>query len=89
MIQVSIPTELETFVQGVVQKGTFHTPTEVVGEALRLLAKRERLVRDVNAGIEQLDRGEYSEYGEESCQQFLDDIKSEERIRFPDAKNHP
>lgn len=62
MIQVPIPVELEPFVQGVVQRGVYHNPAEVVGEALRLLARRDQLVEDVKAGVEQLDRGEYTEY---------------------------
>jgi putative addiction module CopG family antidote len=83
MIHVSIPTEFEPFVEGVVQQGTYHDPTEVVGEALRLLARREQLLRDVKAGVAQLDRGEYSEYAEGSEQEFLADIAAEEDARFP------
>ena len=86
MIQVSIPTELEPFVEGVVLEGTYHNPTEVVGEALRLLARREQLLHDVKAGVEQLDRGEYTEYGEDSQQEFLADIDAEEQARFPQPK---
>ena len=86
MIQVSIPTELEPFVEGVVHEGTYHNPTEVVGEALRLLARREQLLHDVKAGVEQLDRGEYTEYGEDAQQAFLADIDAEEQARFPQPK---
>lgn len=42
-----------------------------------------QLLHDVKAGVEQLDRGEYFEYGEGSCEQFLADIKAEEQARFP------
>ena len=70
MIQVPIPTELEPFVQGVVDSGSYRNPTEVVGEALRLLARREQLLHDVKAGVEQFDRGEYTEYGEDSQETF-------------------
>lgn len=41
-----------------------------------------RLLRDVKSGIEQLDGGEYTEYGVDSQQQFLADIETEERSRF-------
>jgi putative addiction module CopG family antidote len=87
MIQVFIPTELEPFVEGVVHEGTYHNPTEVVGEALRLLARREQLLHDVKAGVEQLHGGKYTEYGADSQQEFLDDIRSEEQSRFPQPKN--
>jgi hypothetical protein len=36
-------------------------------------------MRDVKAGMEQLDRGEYAEYGEDSREQFLADIEAEEQ----------
>jgi putative addiction module CopG family antidote len=87
MIQVPIPAELEPFVQGVVENGTYHSPAEVVGEALRLLARREQLLHDVKAGVEQLDCGEYAEYGVDSQQEFLADIRAEEQSHFPQPKN--
>ena len=87
MINVAIPTELEPFVQGVVRDGSYHNPAEVVGEALRLLARREQLLHDVKAGVEQLDRGEYTEYGVDSEREFLADISAEEQSRFPQPKN--
>ena len=83
MIQVPIPAELESFVQGVVANGSYHDPAEVVGEALRLLARREQLLQDVKAGVDHLDRGEYTEYGADSQQQFLADVSTEEQSRFP------
>jgi putative addiction module CopG family antidote len=89
MINVSIPTELEPFVEGAVQQGTYHDPAEVVAEALRLLARREQLLRDVKAGVEQLDRGEYLEYEEGSEQKFLADIAAEEDARFPQTSDRP
>ena len=87
MIQVPIPAELEPFVQGVVDSGSYRNPTEVVGEALRLLARREQLLHDVKAGVEQLDRGEYTEYDEDSQEEFVADIKTEEQARFPQAED--
>jgi putative addiction module CopG family antidote len=54
---VAIPPEYEGFVESVVTSGTYHDPAEVVGEALRLLKRREELRRDVNAGIDQLEQG--------------------------------
>ena len=82
MIHVDIPAELEPFVQAVVQKGDFHDPAEVVGEALRLLSRREQLLQNIKAGVEQLDRGEYTEYGEDSFREFSADVVAEEQSRF-------
>ena len=89
MIQVPIPAEFESFVQGVVDSGSYHNPAEVVSEALRLLERREQLFQNVKAGVEQLDRGEYTEYGDDSQEEFLADIKVEEQKRFPQAKDRP
>jgi putative addiction module CopG family antidote len=85
MTQVPIPAELESFVQGVVDSGSYHNPTEVVDEALRLLAQREQLLHDVKAGVELLDRGEFTEYGVDSQQDFLADIRTEEESRCDDS----
>jgi hypothetical protein len=41
----------------------------------------------VKAGVEQLDRGEYTVYGEDSCREFLADVETEEQSRFPQVKN--
>jgi len=56
-MNVAIPAELEQFVQGIIGSGNYKTEADVVGEALRLLQKREQLCKDVNAGIEQLEQG--------------------------------
>jgi putative addiction module CopG family antidote len=87
MIHVSIPSELEPFVEGIVASGSYHNPTEVVGEALRLLARREQVMHDVKAGVAQLDRGEYTEYGEGSLDEFLADIQTEDQARFPGTES--
>jgi putative addiction module CopG family antidote len=89
MIQVPIPVEFEPFVRDVVANGNYENAEHVVGEALRLLARREQLLRDVAAGVEQLDRGEYSEDGEDERAIFLADIEAEERLRFPNGENEP
>jgi len=81
-MNVSIPAEFQEFVDDVIRSGNFHSEAEVVSEGLRLLRKREQVRRDVNAGIEQLDRGEYTEYDEDSLPQFLADVQSRQRERF-------
>ena len=86
-IRILIPSEFEPFVAGVVASGSYHDPTEVVGEALRLLARREQVLSDVRAGVTQLDRGEGTEYGEGSRDTFLADIKAEGETRFPAAES--
>jgi len=78
---VEIPPEFTDFVQGIIADGGYESEAEVVGEALQLLKKRELLRQEVKAGVEQLDRGQYTEYGEDSLPEFLENIKAAERDR--------
>ncbi len=52
---VQIPDELRAYVEGVVNEGTFHSESEVVAEALRLMQDRYRrlatLREDIRTGI--------------------------------------
>ena len=57
-MSVQITPELEGLVQSIFQSGNYRDESEVLGEALRLLEKRERLRRDIDAGIRQLDEGQ-------------------------------
>ena len=86
-MNVPIPADLQQFVDSIIRNGSYQTEAEVVGEALRLLRKREELRREVNAGVEQLDRGEYTEYDEDSLPQFLADIEARQQEHFT-KKSH-
>lgn len=65
-MNVILTGELEGIVKERVASGLYSSPTEVVREALRLIAERDRLMalqrellrQDVQAGLDQLDRGE-------------------------------
>lgn len=50
--------ENEQFLERVVSVGLFHNRDEALDRAVELLRCREELIRDVNKGIEQLERGE-------------------------------
>jgi antitoxin ParD1/3/4 len=64
-MNISLPTELEQFITEKIQSGRYHTPIEVIGDALHLLRERDErdqqkrgeLRRDLAAGIEQADQG--------------------------------
>ena len=85
-MDVPIPSALEQFVHDVISTGRYGDPAEVVAEGLRLLERRERLRQEVAAGVEQLDRGEYTEYDEGSFEQFARDIETERQERFGNKK---
>ncbi len=65
-MNVSLTPQLETLIQRKLDSGLYHSASEVIREALRLLeerdaeqaAKLESLRRDLGEGIDALDRGE-------------------------------
>jgi antitoxin ParD1/3/4 len=83
-VDVSIPDDMEHFVEELVHAGSFRDPKEVVGEALRALKRQEELRRAIRAGIEDLDRGDYVEYDDTSAAQFQADIRALEESRYAD-----
>jgi antitoxin ParD1/3/4 len=60
-MNVSLTPELERLVAERVESGRYASASEVIREALRFLEERDRLTtlrRDIDAGIDALDRGE-------------------------------
>lgn len=84
-MNVSLPPEQEKFIDQLVQQGRYVTPGEVIREALYLLqeqeADRERkrtaLKAEIQIGLDQLDRGEFHEYDEESLKALFEQIKAQ------------
>ena len=50
--------ENEQFIEHVVSLGIYRDRDEALDRAVELLRRREEFVRDVNEGIDQLERGE-------------------------------
>jgi predicted transcriptional regulator len=48
----------ERYLQQMIERGIYRDRTAAIDEALALLKRRDRLRRDVHAGIDQADRGE-------------------------------
>ena len=66
-------------------KEDFESEAEVVGEALRLLRQRRlhELRKEIDVGVEQLDRREGIEIeDEQSLREFFEDIKRRGRQRL-------
>jgi len=65
-MNVSLTPELERFVSEKVRSGLYQTASEVIREGLRLIRERdermEALRRDVRAGFDAVERGEFTEY---------------------------
>src|SRR3984893_9894491 len=83
-MNVSLTPELERLVNEKVESGLYQTASEVVREALRLLKERdqarEQLRADVQAGFDQLARGDGRTYDKASGRQLAERIKSRGRV---------
>ena len=53
-----IPSNFSPVVQELIAQGKFQNEQEVVAEGIRLVIARDKLHADIQAGIDQLDRGE-------------------------------
>jgi antitoxin ParD1/3/4 len=81
-VNVSLTPELEQLVKDKVNSGRYHSVSEVMGEALRLLDERDRvqeqrlaeLKAKIQVGIEELERGEGID-GEEVFAEIEEDIR--------------
>jgi antitoxin ParD1/3/4 len=81
-MNVSLTPELEQLVNEKVRGGLYQTASEVVREALRLLKERDdhaRLRADIQAGLDQLARGEGREYDAVTGRRLATEIKSRGR----------
>jgi antitoxin ParD1/3/4 len=82
-MNVSLTPELERLVNEKVESGLYQTASEVVREALRLLRERdqarEQLRADVQAGLDQVARGQGQVYDKASGRQLAERIKSRGR----------
>ena len=89
-MNVSLTPELERLINDKVEKGTYQTASEVVREALRLLKhKDEGLVQlrsDIQAGLDQAGRGDYTEYDPRSASKLAARVKARGRKRLTASK---
>ncbi len=95
-MNVSLTPMLEELVQQKVATGLYNSASEVIREALRLLEERDELRkvrvgtlrREISVGLDQLTRGEVSEYDDRSLETLAADTKAKGRKRLA-AKKKP
>ena len=89
-MNISLTPELERLVTDKVKSGMYQTSSEVIREGLRLLKERderlESLRRDIRAGFEAVDRGEFTDYDQSSIQRLGDRVKARGRERLAGEK---
>lgn len=90
-MSMTLPPDLEEFVERQLAEGKYQSADEVVREGLRLLQTREKLEKlrtDIDEGLRQRDAGEVVEIPDaESHRAFFERIKQRgiERLRKGDA----
>lgn len=93
-MNVSLTPTLENLVQQKVATGLYNSASEVIREALRLLEERDELRKvklgalrkDISVGLDQLERGEVSEYDDRSLDTLAADVKARGRKRLAATK---
>ena len=85
-MNVSLTPELEQLVVEKVKSGMYQTSSEVIREGLRLLKERDERLKslrsDIRAGLEAIDRGEFTEYDESNIRKLSDRVKARGRKRL-------
>ena len=86
-MSVDIPSEFDDFIRQELASGQYQSEADVVCQGLLLLQERRRrleeLRKDINAGLQQIERGEVVEIEDEQSQRaFFEDIKARGRKRL-------
>ncbi|MGH9614000.1 MAG: type II toxin-antitoxin system ParD family antitoxin [Bryobacteraceae bacterium] len=89
-MNVSLTPELERLIAEKVKSGMSQTASEVIREGLRLLKEPDRrlesLRRDVRAGFEAVERGEYTDYDASNIKRLAERVKTRGRKRLVDEE---
>jgi len=86
-MKIYLPSDLQEFVAEKVESGAYHSASEVISQALRLLkdwdalreCRLEELRREIQIGLDQADRGEVAPLDIEA-------IKAEGRRRLEEER---
>ena len=90
-MNISLSAEMEDFVRQKAQSDEYENPQAVLEDALRLLRRRDEeklasLRRDVQHAVEQVERGEYSEYSAEEVRSLAQEVQTEGVRRLAQEK---
>lgn len=69
-MHVELPGDVGDFVKNLVMQGRFDSEAAAVVEGIRLLMSREKLCKEIQQAVDQIDRGEWQ--NEESLFKDLD-----------------
>jgi len=87
----TIPPEFEQFVQQQVASGEYPSQEDVVTAGLQVLREMKRrqaeFRREVQVGVDQLDRGEGIALTVEELRAFFDDVQAPRQQRYEASRN--
>jgi Arc/MetJ-type ribon-helix-helix transcriptional regulator len=79
MIVPALPPELGEFVEQQIAAGKYHSEEDLVVDAVRILsrlaAQQHEFHDAVRLGMEQLSRGEFTQYDDQSLTELFDSLK--------------
>ena len=89
-MDISLPAELEQFIQTQLDRGSYQSASEVIGDGLRLLQEKkifqqikiDKLREEIQKGIDQINNGEYSVYDSESLDILITEIKDNDQEKI-------
>ena len=79
---ISLTAEQDAFIEKAVKSGEYQNASEAVRDALRVLRQRQRedalklraLRAQIKAGVDALDRGEYTEVADADLDRYFDSL---------------
>ncbi len=75
-MNIPISQQNQEFLDQAVAAGLFPNQSNALDEAIQLLREREELSLSLQQAADELDRGEFSEYGPSDKEKFLTDSKA-------------
>ena len=90
-MNISIPESLREFVEAKVKEGGYGSASEYVRELIRSAKDNERKDAELRelllVGLEELKRGEATEYDEASLPKLFDEVKARAKARFASKRS--
>ncbi len=88
-MNISLTPEFESMIQEKVKSGMYHTASEVIRDALRLMQeqdqfrqmKLENLRREIDIGLKQIERGEVSVWDPKKIKKEFSERKAKESAK--------
>jgi Arc/MetJ-type ribon-helix-helix transcriptional regulator len=90
-MQTTLPPRIEQLINERLQRGSYKDAIDVIEDAFNALAERENfhaILAGLDEADEQLSRGEFTEYDENTIQDLTAEVKSRGRARLAEERNH-